>query len=93
MDNLITDNDITFGAVPKGRNAMAVIGENGDTKLIWDPRSAAEVESARRQFNFLTKEKRYAAFKMEPGGERGEMLREFDPAAERIILAPAMQGG
>lgn len=87
------DIDVTFGAVPKGRNAMAVMGERGDTKISWDPRVPAEVEAARRQFEFLTKEKRYAAFKMTVSGERDAMIREFDPAAERIILVPQMQGG
>lgn len=72
---------------------MAIMGESGDTKLTWDPRQPPEVEAARRQFEFLTKEKRYSAFKMNVSGERGEMIHTFDPAAERIVLAPQMQGG
>lgn len=85
--------DMAFGDLPAGRHAMAVMGERGDTKLQWDPTVAAEVEAARRQFEFLTREKRYAAFRMERNGDRGEMIREFDPQAQRIILAPQMQGG
>jgi len=91
--DLIDQGDVTFGNVPKGRNALAVMGLDGDTKITWDPRIAAEVESAKRQFDYLTGEKRYAAFRMEPDGERGEMIKEFDPEAERIVLAPQMQGG
>ena len=87
------DEDITFGEVPKGRNAMAVMGQKGDTKLTWDPTRDDEVMAARLQFDYLVKEKRYAAFKMHPNGDRGDMIKEFDPAAERIIMSPQMQGG
>lgn len=85
--------DITFGNVPKGRNAMATMGEKGDTKLTWDPRRPEEVQAARLQFDYLVKEKKYAAFRMEASGEKGEQIRTFDAQAERIIMAPPMQGG
>lgn len=86
--------DTTFGQVPAGKRAMAVMGAAGDTKYIWDGGNPAEVEAARRQFEFLTKEKKYAAFRMTgTDGGRGEQIRTFDPNAERIIFAPAMQGG
>ena len=86
-------DDITFGEVPQGRNAMAEMGERGDTKLTWDPLRPDEVQAAKLHFEYLTKEKKYAAFKMEVSGERGEMIREFDPEAKRIVLVPQMQGG
>lgn len=86
--------DTTFGEIPAGKRAMAVMGAKGDTKYLWDAGNAAEVEAARRQFDFLTKEKRYAAFRMTgKDGGKGEQIRTFDPEAERIIFAPAMQGG
>lgn len=85
--------DTTFGEIPAGKRAMAVMGAKGDTKYIWDASKPAEVEAARRQFEFLTKDKKYAAFRMTGRDGQGEQIRTFDPEAERIIFAPAMQGG
>lgn len=72
---------------------MAIMGEKGDTKITWDPLRPEEVHAARLQFEYLTKEKRYTAFRMTESGERGELIRQFDKEAARIVLAPQMQGG
>jgi len=72
---------------------LCVLNHEGDTKIIWDRRNADEVENARRTFNDL-KAKGYAAYSVEgKEGEKGEVVRKFDPSAERLILAPAMVGG
>lgn len=89
-----TNFDLTFGEIPEGRNAIAIIGRSGDTKITWDPSRPAEVEAARRQFDELTSGKhRYRAFRITGTDGRGEQLDEFDPAASRILLVPPMQGG
>lgn len=94
MTELESTTDATFGDVPAGIHAMAVMGTVGDTKTFWDATKPAEVEAARAQFNMLTKEKRYAAFRVHGvDGSKGEQMREFDAQAERIIFAPPMQGG
>lgn len=73
---------------------MAVLNNEGDTRVMWNKNVPVEVDAARLQFNRLVGESRYAAFKaVGERGERGEQIREFDPTAERIILVPAMQGG
>ena len=73
---------------------MAVMGKEGDTKLIWNPRDEAEVENARATFNKLRNEKKFAAFKVNPNdGSKGELIREFDPSLEKIIFAPPLVGG
>lgn len=64
----------------------------GDVKVMWDSDNEAETQSARAQFDALTK-KGYAAFRVSKKGEPGERIRNFDPSAEAIILAPAIQGG
>lgn len=65
----------------------------GDVKIIWDRTKKPEVEEAERTFKNL-KKKGYLAYKVEgKDGEKGEVLHDFDPNAERIILSPAMQGG
>jgi hypothetical protein len=75
------------------QSVMALINETGDKKTIWDRSVEAEVEAARREFDFL-RGKGYMAYKVEgKDGRKGEVLHAFDPQAERIIFSPAMKGG
>jgi len=71
---------------------MAIMSHRGDTKLIWNPNNTDEVENARRSFTEL-RAKGYIAYSVSPDGSKGEILREFDPNAEKIILAPPLRGG
>ena len=71
---------------------LAVMGVEGDTKLIWTPGNADEVENAKRTFKDL-KKKGYIAYYVEDDGERGEVITEFDPMLSKIIMAPPMRGG
>lgn len=64
----------------------------GDLKVIWDPANEDEVAAAREQFDTLTG-KGFLAYTVGDRGRKGTQVRTFDPAAEKIILAPAMQGG
>ena len=76
-----------------GKCELAIMDPTGDTKVIWDPNNADEVAAAKAQFDTL-KGKGFAAFRVEGAkGDKGEILREFDPKAGRIILIPALQGG
>jgi hypothetical protein len=85
----------TFGDVPDGKGAMALLNQSGDTKTIWDPNNAAEVAAAREQFDKLVGTNRFSAFRVseKDPNEPGVRLREFDPEARRIIFIPPMQGG
>jgi len=71
---------------------LTVLDHTGDTKLVWDSAQDDEIEAARKMFNDL-KKKGYAAFSVTKKGDKGELLKAFDPDAERIIMAPALQGG
>jgi hypothetical protein len=71
---------------------LEIMDHTGDTKLEWSHSVKVEVDAARASFD-LHKKKGYLAYKMLPGGGRGEVITEFDPAAERIIMAPPVQGG
>lgn len=71
---------------------MRVMGRKGDTRIIWDPDNEHEVAQARKTFDDLRK-KRFVAFKVGSGGKKGEQVTEFDPSAEKLILAPPMAGG
>jgi hypothetical protein len=71
---------------------MSVLGKEGDTKVIWDSDQQAEVDAARAQFDAL-KKKGYAAFNVKKDGEKGSVMKEFDPDAEKIIMALPVVGG
>jgi hypothetical protein len=71
---------------------MCVIDRTGDTKVVWNSDSPDEVETAKATFDRLRK-KGYIAYRVKRNGDPGEVMAEFDPAAESIILAPAVAGG
>jgi len=71
---------------------LCILDQTGDTKIIWDTDKPDEVENARETFNKLRK-KGYAAYSVNRKGDKGEVLREFDPEAEKLILAPPTVGG
>lgn len=71
---------------------LCVLDRTGDTKLIWDSAQDDEVEAARRTFDDL-KKKGYLAYSVNKKGDKGEVMKKFDPDAERIIMAPALVGG
>ena len=79
-------------ALGPNQGLLAVMDETGDTKLIWSRDNADEVEASRELFEKLRK-KGYLAFKVKADGSQGEQITKFDPAAEKIIMTPAMQGG
>lgn len=71
---------------------LRVMGREGDTRMTWDRGNADEVESVRAMFNDLRR-RGHLAYSVEEGGGRGEVVREFDPNAQKVILAPPMAGG
>jgi hypothetical protein len=77
----------------RGTGKIAILDSTGDTKLIWDKANREEVEAAKATFDRL-KKKGYLAYSVTgKEGAKGTVLREFDETAERMILAPPMQGG
>jgi len=71
---------------------MATLSKLGDVRIIWNPDIPAEVAAAKKSFDDLTK-KGHLAFAVRRTGDKGDQIREFDPDAEKIILAPPMRGG
>lgn len=71
---------------------LSVLDRTGDTKIMWDSAQDAEVDAARATFDDL-KKKGYLAYSVNKKGDKGEVMKKFDPDAERIIMAPAMVGG
>lgn len=71
---------------------MRVMGKQGDTKILWSADNDAEVKAAREHFNSL-RAKGMLAFSVKRNGDKGEQITEFDPNAEKIIMAPQIRGG
>lgn len=72
---------------------MAILDKQaGDLKVIWDPDNKAEVKAAEEQFTKLRKAG-HLAYTVDEKGKKGTQITKFDPAAEKIILAPALRGG
>jgi hypothetical protein len=75
---------------------LHVLDHTGDTPVMWDTRKPDTVEEVRAKFNELIKAQGCAAFattRQDERGLTGTQLREFDPAAERIIVTRPLQGG
>jgi predicted acetyltransferase len=65
----------------------------GDLKVHWDQNNEYEVAAARLIFDDM-KAKGYLAYKLDhEGANTGEVIRAFDPDAERIIMSPQPVGG
>lgn len=71
---------------------LAVMDHSGDLKIIWNSDNDVEVTIARRSFDDLRK-KGYVGYSVKKDGDKNEVIREFDPEAEKIIMAPPMVGG
>ena len=95
MDEQLQEFDSSFGSVPAGKNAFAVLGTAGDMKTMWDPNNPTEVEAAKEQFDKLVASKRYSAFRVsnEDPNKTGVRMKEFDPSAGRVIFIPPVAGG
>ena len=72
---------------------LSILCHLGDSKRIWDPRNADEIEDARESFNRM-RSKNFLIFRVDAKtNEKGEQMTEFDPQAGKMIAAPQMQGG
>lgn len=87
---LVTESNLDD--VPEGKGLLSILDESGDVRQIWDSTNADEVAHARQTFKDF-KAKGYTAYKVNKKGEKGEIINEFDPEAEKIIMAPTTVGG
>ena len=74
------------------QHEMLVLDDTGDTKLVWDADNQEEIDAAKAMWTRL-KGKGFIAFSVNSKGDRGKVLDEFDPNAEKIIMTPQMKGG
>lgn len=78
--------------ITETKHELCILDRTGDTKIVWDSTKKDEVDNVKEQYDKL-KKKGYMAYSVKKNGEKGELLHEFDPEAEKIILAPRMVGG
>lgn len=72
---------------------LSELGHKGDVEVRWDPSNPDDVESARQAFRAL-KGKGFTAFRVQADRRsKGELIHEFDPNAEKIIMVPQIIGG
>jgi hypothetical protein len=80
------------GKKERDMNIMRVLGRTGDTEVKWNPDTGEGLQSARRVFEEKMR-RGYLAFVEGPNGEGSNLIRNFDPQAGSIILAPRLVGG
>ena len=81
--------------VSSGRNVMAYMTPgDGYVEVSWAAGNAAEIAIAREMFSKL-RGKGYLAYRTTGSGSRKQrdQIREFDPAAGRIVMVPPLAGG
>jgi hypothetical protein len=91
LTSALETKHIDFEDLPEDLNAIGVMGEDGDTKHLWDPKKPKEIAEAKQLYATLTKAG-YRAFHMVKSG-KGEQMKDFDPKAKRMLFVPPFQGG
>lgn len=64
----------------------------GDQKMTWDPDNDDEVALAKTAFENGRK-KGLCGYRVDKKGGKAEVMKDFDPAADKMILAPPVAGG
>ncbi len=86
--------DIGLDEVPPGHGLMSMLTpRHGDLRVMWDRGNGAETEAARQTFERMIAEGHVAYRAVGKKGDKGEVIRSFDPAAERIIMVKQNRGG
>lgn len=79
--------------VPEGKGLISSLDRSGDVRHMWDKNNEDEVEAAEALFDRLRESGHIAYRAVGKKGEKGEVIREFDPEAERIIMVKQLVGG
>jgi hypothetical protein len=71
---------------------LKILGKGGDREIPWDPADPQQLAAVRCGFETLLSEG-YQAYSLDDNGRTGEHLRQFNPDASEIVLAPRFRGG
>jgi hypothetical protein len=88
-----TDTTDTTTEKTTEKNLLSIADPTGDTRLMWDPTDRDETKIARAAFD-KAKARGMLAYSVNPkDGSKGQVIHEFDPQAEKIIMTKQLQGG
>lgn len=75
------------------RSLLSIADPSGDTRIMWDPKKKDEVATAKAAFD-AAKAKGMLAYSVDPtSADKGEVIREFNPKAGKIIMSRPLAGG
>ena len=72
-------------------SVLRILDQNGDTALEWDVADDLSVEEVREKFDELVSAG-HLAYRID-SPTSGEVIRNFDPTAEEIIVTAPLVGG
>jgi hypothetical protein len=72
--------------------SLCVLDLSGHSRMQWDRKSPQQVAAAKARFDEL-RARGYLAYKLEKDGGQGEVITQFDPNAERLVMNAPMVGG
>lgn len=87
-----TYKDVFDIELEPGQSLLARLDQSGDARVTWRRGNMQETDIARAAF-VSARASGMMAYRTKPDGSQGEVLAEFDPNAEKIILAPPLAGG
>jgi hypothetical protein len=71
---------------------LLIADKTGHARLQWKRNKPDEVKRAKDRFDEL-KARGYMAYSVTGKGDQGEVVKDFDPKAERIIMNSQVIGG
>lgn len=75
------------------KNVLHITDPSGDTRIMWDPNSKDEVDTARAAFDAAKAKGMVAYTVKDDGSKSGEVIKRFDKNAGKIIMARQLAGG
>jgi hypothetical protein len=71
---------------------LRILDHTGHTEVAYDPADPVAVASVKEQFDAIMASQHGLAYTME-NGEKGAVVRDFDPTAKEMYVAPQIVGG
>jgi hypothetical protein len=84
--------EVDLDEIPEDLSAIGVMNGRGHTSHVWKKSDEKQVEEARQLFTTLTAAG-YRAFHMKKSGKQGDLMKDFDPEAKRMLFMPPFAGG
>lgn len=73
-------------------HVLRILDHTGHTEVQFNPADPVAVAAVREQFDAIMAQEHGLAYTME-NGEKGAVIREFDPTAKETYVTPQIVGG